>query len=544
MTSLALTAVLLLSAKPHAVSGVTPPSVTSGFASVGSGFTSVGSGVSHTTVGSAFTSVGSGFSRTSASGVAHPSVGSGFRRPSARQTPTPQAPDRTAPPKPGPVPSLKLPAIQKRTLSNGLPVWIVELHKVPVVQVTLAVKGGGGADPEKKFGLASLTAEMLDEGAGQRDALQIADAVDYLGANLSTSSSSDASFVDLHVPVARLADALPIMADVALRPTFPDKELTRVRDELLTSILQAQDDPAALVQFAFPRLVFGPTHRYGTVLIGTAAAVKTLSVEDLRQFHKRNYLPSNSTLIVTGDVTPASVVARLESAFGSWNGAPMAPTKVTDAPQLTARHVYIVDKPGAAQSQIRIGWVGVPRSTPDYFALRVLNTILGGSFTSRLNQNLREEHGYAYGASSSFDMRTSAGPFFAAAGVQTDKTAEALTEFFKELEAIRKPIPADELEKAKTYVALALPRSFETTQRLAGSLAQMFVFNLPADYFATFTDRVRAVTAAEVQRAAERYIQPDKFAVVVVGDRKVIEPAVKALNLGPLSIAGIDDVMK
>ncbi|MEO8078172.1 MAG: pitrilysin family protein [Acidobacteriota bacterium] len=455
-----------------------------------------------------------------------------------------QAPDRTAPPLPGPVPSLKLPDIQKRTLSNGLAVWIVEMHKVPVVHVTLAVKGGGGADPEKKFGLASLTAEMLDEGAGQRDALQIADAVDYLGANLSTSSSSDASFVELHVPVARLGDALPIMSDVALRPTFPEKELTRVREELLTNILQAQDDPAALVQFAFPRLVYGPTHRYGTALIGTAAGVKGFTVEDLRQFHRKNFLPSNSALIVTGDVTAAAVMARLESAFGGWKGTPEAPAKVSDAPQLTARHVYIVDKPGAAQSQIRIGWVGVPRSTPDYFALRVLNTILGGSFTSRLNQNLREEHGYAYGAGSAFEMRTAAGPFYASAGVQTDKTAEALTEFFKELDAIRKPIPADELEKAKTYVALALPRSFETTENLAASLGQMFVFNLPPDYFSTFAARVRAVTAADVQRVAERHIQPDKFAVVVVGDRTVIEPRIKALNLAPITIASIDDVMK
>jgi zinc protease len=204
----------------------------------------------------------------------------------------------------------------------------------------------------------------------------------------------------------------------------------------------------------------------------------------------------------------------------------------------------LIDKPGAPQSLIRIGWVGVPRSTPDYFALRVLNTVLGGAFTSRLNQNLREAHGYTYGASSAFDMRGSAGPFYAAAAVQTDKTAAALTEFFKELEAIRKPIPSDELEKAKNYVALQLPRNFETTQSLAGSLAQMFVFNLPPDYYGTFTERIRAVTVADVQRAAERYIQPDKFAVVIVGDLKVIEPGIKALNLGPITTVTIDEVMK
>jgi predicted Zn-dependent peptidase len=455
-----------------------------------------------------------------------------------------QVPDRSVAPKPGPLPAIKVPDIQRRTLSNGLSVLIVPLHKAPVVHTTLVVKSGAGADPRGKYGVANLTAEMLDEGAGRRNALQIADAVDYLGASLSTSSTSDATFVDLHVPVARLGEALPIMADVALRPTFPEEELQRVREELLTSIVQAEDDPETLVQFAFPRLVFGPAHRYGTMTFGTAASVKGLSIADLRQFHRQHFVPANAAVIVTGDVTPAAAVARLETAFGAWKGTPAQRASVPEAAQLTARQLYLIDKPGAAQSQIRIGWVGVPRSTPDYFALRVLNTILGGSFTSRLNQNLREAHGYAYGANSSFDMRGSAGPFYAAAGVQTDKTAEALTEFFKELDAIRKPIPADEVEKAKNYLALLLPRSFETTASLAGSIAQMVVYNLPADYFATYTDRVRAITPAAVQRAAERYIQPDKFAVVVVGDRKVIEPSIKALDLGAIKIVEIADVMK
>ena len=185
----------------------------------------------------------------------------------------------------------------------------------------------------------------------------------------------------------------------------------------------------------------------------------------------------------------------------------------------------------------------MPRSTPDYFALRVVNTVLGGAFTSRLNTNLREQHGYAYGASSTFDMRLGAGPFFAAAGVQTDKTSESLQEFFKELTAIR-TIPAEELEKAKNFVALSLPRSFETTSSIAGSLGQMFIYGLPENYFETFTDRVRAVTAADAQRVAQRYIQPDKFAIVVVGDRKVIEPGIRSLNLGPLRVVTIDEVMK
>ncbi len=454
-----------------------------------------------------------------------------------------QQPDRSAAPKPGPAPDFKPPQVQKRQLSNGLPVWLVELHKVPIAHVSLVVRSGSGADPAGRFGVASLTAEMLDEGAGARDALQIADAIEYLGASLSTSSSFDASSIDLHVPVARLTDALAIMADVALHPTFPDKELQRIRDELLTSLLQAQDDPEELVRFAFPRLVFGPKHRYGTLSVGTAAALKGFAPGDLKQFHAAHYVPANAALVVAGDVTATTALPMLEKAFGSWKGAAPPAAPVTEAPQLQSRRVYLIDKPGAAQSQIRIGWVGVPRSTPDYFALRVLNTILGGAFTSRLNMNLREDHGYAYGAGSTFEMRAAAGPFYAAAGVQTDKTSESLQEFFKELEGIRKPIDAAELERAKNYLALSFPRSFETTAGVASSLAQQYVYGLPDDYYATFTRRVLAVTAADVQRASQRHIQPDKFAVVVVGDRKVIEAGIKALNLGPITIVTIPEVM-
>ncbi len=225
-------------------------------------------------------------------------------------------------------------------------------------------------------------------------------------------------------------------------------------------------------------------------------------------------------------------------------GAAPAPVAIPPAPQLTSRHVYLIDKPGAAQSQIRIGWIGVPRSTPDYFALRVLNTILGGAFTSRLNTNLREVHGYAYGAASSFDMRLGAGPFYAAAGVQTDKTADALKEFFNELTRIHEPVGADELDKAKNYVALLLPRSFETERGAANAIAQTFVYDLPADYFQTYAGRIRSVTSADVKRAADKYIQPDKFAVVIVGDRKTIEPGIAALNLGPLTVVEATEIMK
>ena len=454
-----------------------------------------------------------------------------------------QKPDRSRPPAIGPTPRLTLPAIQKRTLSNGLPVWLIETHEVPLVQVNLVVLAGSGDDSAGKFGVASLTAAMLDEGAGKRTALEIADEIEFLGATLSTSSSFDASAVRLNVPVARLDAALPVMADVALRPTFPLAELDRVRQERLTLLLQARDDAAQVAPLAFARAVFGATHRYGTGAMGTEATLKAFSPADLQTFHQSLYQPANATLVVAGDVKPDAVMPLLEKQFGSWRAAAKSTRSAIPAGrQLTARTIYLVDMPGAEQSQIRVGWVGVPRSTPDYFALQVLNTVLGGSFTSRLNQNLREKNQFSYGASSRFDMRLSSGPFFAGAGVQTDKTADALREFFTELNAIAKITP-EELTKAKNYLALSFPSEFETIADLSAHIEDMIVYKLPENYFERYVPDIQAVTAADVQKAAATYIQPDRFAVVVAGDRKTIESGIRALKLGEVQIITVDEAL-
>ena len=459
---------------------------------------------------------------------------------------TAQQPDRKQPPPIGPAPALKLPAIQKHQLSNGLAVWIVEHHEVPLAQVNLIVRSGSAADPIGKYGVGSLTAAMLDEGAGTRSSLDLADAIEFLGANLSTASSFDSSAVRMSVPVAKLAEALPLMAEVALRPSFPAAELDRLRKERLTGLLQARDNAGALVQLAFPRIVFGPTHRYGTPASGLPATIEALTVDDLTTFYRSHFRPDNATLLVVGDLTPASALPMLEKAFGGWQSGGMAAlvAGVPNAPQLAKRQVYLVDKPDAAQSQIRIGWVGVARSTADYAVLEVLNTVLGGSFTSRLNQNLREKNGYAYGASSGFDMRISAGPFVAAAGVQTDKTADAIREFFNELNGILTPVPVDELAKARNYVALGFPGEFETTGDMARKLEDLVIYDLPEATFSNFVPSVTAVTAAGLQRAAARFIQPERMAVVVVGDRRLIEGSIRALNLGPLTIVPIDDLFR
>jgi len=456
-----------------------------------------------------------------------------------------QAPDRSKAPTPGPAPALKVPAIERRTLTNGLRVWIVQMHEVPVVDVSVVVTSGAAADPAGKYGLASFTATMLDEGAGKFNALDLADAVEFLGASLTTGSSFDSSVMNLHTPASKLDQALPLLADVTLRPTFPQNEIDRIRKERLAALLQGRDNPAQVAAAGFARLVYGAGHRYGTPTMGTEASNTDIAVDDLRAFYAANYQPQNTGLIVVGDITPASVLPKLEQAFGTWkNAGNLSKPTLTPVAQPTARQIYLIDKPGAAQSQIRIGGVGVARMTPDYYVLDVLNTMLGGSFSSRLNQNLREEHGYTYGAGSVFDMRAAAGPFYATAGVQTDKTVESLTEFFKELDGMRTPPPATELTRVRNLLALGFPGEFETTSNMAGKLTELFVYGLEDSFFGEYVPKIEAVSATEIERASKQYIASDRFAVVVVGDLSKIEKPIRDANFGPVKIVTLDEILK
>lgn len=452
--------------------------------------------------------------------------------------------DRSSPPKPGPVRPLKLPAIERLTLSNGLPVLLVGMHEVPVVEVILVVRAGAVTDPAGREGLAQMTADMLDEGAAGKDALALADAIDYLGATLETDATWDTSTLRLRVPVARLADALPLMADVALRPDFPETELERLRKEALTDLLQARDVPARIASRALAEAVFGPGHRYGRPQEGDATSIGSFSVAELRAFHQARYSPSAATLVVVGDVT-ATVIPRLEQAFGSW-AAPKAAaaTPVISVPrQLKRRTLWLVDKPGAAQSAIRVGRVGPSWADSGYSAAEVMNTLLGGSFTSRLNDNLREQHGYSYGARSGFQRFRTGGLFFAASDVQTDKTAPAMTEFIKELARIRTPATPEEVERARSYAALRYAGDFETTAQVARRMVDKVVFDLPDGFFEAFPRQALAVDVSVLEQAARAAVDPGKTALVVVGDRAKVEAPLRALNLGKLKTLSIEAVM-
>ena len=442
--------------------------------------------------------------------------------------------DRSKPPVLGPPPNVSLPPIITRELPNGLKLMIVEHHELPIADFVLVVESGGTADPAGKTGLANLTAAMLTEGTTSRSSLEIADQAAFLGVGLNAGSDWEASTVRLHAPTSQLDSALALFADVALHPAFPQNEFERIRKDRLTNLIQLKDRPPAIANQAYAAILYGKEHPYGRQLIGSEASVQTLAQADLQSFYRASFIPNNSTLIIVGDVNPAQIEAKIASLFGGWQRGTVTAATYPQPPKSGATTVYLVDKPGATQSSFRIGSIGVPRSTQDFFALSVLNTILGGSFTSRLNQNLRETRGYTYGARSSFDMRKTAGPFTASAEIVGEKTDSALIEFMKELKSIRQSVPAAELSKAKRYMQLGLPGEFETTQQIAAALVPVALYDLPLDYFNNYVQRVEAVTQADVQRVANQYINPASLAIVIVGDRKSIEKGLKAVKAGPI----------
>jgi zinc protease len=438
---------------------------------------------------------------------------------------------------------LKLPAIQQARLSNGLSIHLVEMHEVPLVQVTLRVKGGGRLDGHMP-GLASFTANLLDEGAGNRDALGIAEQAAFLGADLGTGADWDYLIVSLNAPKRTLGDALDLMADVALRPTFKAADVMRERDLRLAQIVQQRDQPGGMASLAFGAVVYPPGHPYHRPLGGDSAAVVRFDSATVRRFYSRVFRPDQADLVITGDVSLAEARAEVTRRFGGWTRNRMAvlqppvPAPVRRPP---GRTVYLVDKPGAAQSVIMIGSPGVSRTNPDYPAIEVMNTILGGSFSSRLNQNLRETKGYTYGAGSGFTYRPLPGPFVARSAVRTDVTDSSLVEFFHELNAIRDSLVSqDELERARNYIVFGLPGDFETTGQMSAQISELLTFGLPAGYFDHYVAQATSVSAAEVQRVARKYFDPARVDIVIVGDVEKIRPGIEALGLGPVTLRDLE----
>ncbi|HEX6589739.1 MAG TPA: pitrilysin family protein [Longimicrobiales bacterium] len=440
---------------------------------------------------------------------------------------------QTTAPRPGAAPELSLPNPVRRMLANGLEVILVEQHELPVVDVRLVVRAGAASDAPADAGRATLLADLLDEGTTTRTTLQLADELEFLGAELTTDAGWDATYANLHVLRPRLDEALELMADVVLHPAFPEDEVERKRAERLAALIQQRDEPRFLASNAFASVLYGRAHPYGISTLGTNESIRALEREELLRTYRAFFRPGHAFMVVAGDVTMSELMPMLERHFGEWEDEHVSLPDLPAPPAAGATAVHIVDKPGAAQSEIRVGQIGVARDTPDYFPLLVMNTMLGGSFTSRLNMNLREDKGYTYGARSGFDQRMGAGPFTAAAAVETAVTDSAVVEFLREMRRIRDERVSDaELDRAVNYIAYGLARRFETTGDIASNVADAELYALGDDYFDRYVARVRAVTADDVHRVARTYLDPAHWAIVIAGDRAVIEDRLRALGIG------------
>jgi zinc protease len=421
-------------------------------------------------------------------------------------------------------------------LANGLTVIYQVRQGMPVATASLVLKNGGDANPAMRPGLSNFTASVLDQGTGSRDALKIADDVAQLGASLDTSSTKDSTTVSLGSLTKNFAAALDIAADVVIRPSFPQAEIDRQRASLEASLTAARQNPSTVASSAATLALYGPQHPYAYNELGTPASVNITNRDDLVGFWKKYYVPGNAALVVAGPMNEAELRPIVERAFGGWTAAPV-PTLTLGEPRTTSARVIVVDMPGAPQTQLFVTTIGAARSTPDYPAIEVMNTMLGGLFSSRINLNLREEHGYTYGAGSQFLLRKTPGPFWVSSGVRTDATAPAVAEILKEIKRmIETPMTADELTLAKDSIVRSLPSDFETGASTTATLAGLFVYDLGLDYYTKLPATISAVTAASAQEAAKKYLDPGRIIVIAVGDRAKIEPGLKALNLGTLEV--------
>ncbi len=452
--------------------------------------------------------------------------------------------DRSKLPEPGPIPTAKFPAIQRAALSNGLKLMFVERHEIPVVNFQLIFDAGYAADQFALPGTASMAAGALTEGTKTRTLLQISEQSDLLGASVGGYSSLDSTTVSLSALKTNLDPSLDLFADVVLNPAFPESEIARRKKQALASIRQEREQPFSMALRVMPRLVYGKDHAYGNPLTGsgTEESMNKMTRADLEKFHQTWFKPNNGTLVVVGDTTLAEIQPKLEKLFAAWKPGDVPKKNLVQVAQKDSSRVYIVDKPGAIQSIIFAGHVGPPRNNPEEIPLEVMNTILGGKFTSRINMNLREDKHWSYGAGSIFFDAKGQGPFITYAPVQTDKTKESMVEILKEVKGIvrDKPVTDEELSVTRDNMVLKLPGQRETMGAIGGNLSEMSTYGLPADYFDTYPAKVRAVTKQDVSTAAEKVLRPDKMIWVIVGDKTKIEAGIKELNFGPLEYLDAD----
>jgi zinc protease len=456
----------------------------------------------------------------------------------------PAALDRPKSPALGAPPELKLPRLQRATLSNGLKVILAERPGLPLVNFWMAADAGYAADLSASPGTAKLASALLVDGTKTRNALEINDQAALLGARLQAYSGLDFSFVQLSALKEKLDPSLELFGDVILNPSFPEADFNREQKLQLDAIQQEQDDPIGMILRVFPGLIYGRDNAYGNPLTGsgTVASVQKITREDLVKFHQAWFQPHDSTLVVVGDTTLAEITPKLEKVFGGWKSGE-APRKTIAPVQLPRKPVvYIVDKPDAGQSMIIAGNIAPPPNTPDEIAIQAMNDVLGGAFGSRLNMNLREDKHWSYGAGSLLFRARFQRPYIAYAPVQTDKTKESLVEVNRELRAILadRPVTPEELGRTQANETLSLPGSRETLDSVGDSITNILNYRWPDDYYDTMSGRILALKIGDLQAAAKQVVHPDNLVWVVVGDRAKIEAGIRELNFGEIHFIDAD----
>jgi zinc protease len=421
---------------------------------------------------------------------------------------------------------LNIPEPFETTLANGLQLLVVEDRRLPLVSFRLAFRSGDANDPTNLPGLSDMMSHLVTEGTEKRNSREIAESVELLGATLSVGSSHDFTTVAASTLSIYADEVLELMADVTLHPTFPQNEVDLARENTKQLLIQQRAQPNFLASERVAQVMFGK-HPYARVS-PTPESLDALTQVELAAFRKANFRPNNAVMIIVGDVDRAEIVARIEGLFAGWHRGELRQPSFPKPPELRTRKAYLVDRPDSAQSNIVIANAAITRTSPDYFPMLLMHTILGANASSRLFMNLREEKGYTYGAYSSLDARRLAGTFRVTAEVRTAVTGASLHEFFFELERIRKePVSEEELKNAKSYLTGVFPIRVETQDGLIDQLVSIQMLELPADYLHTYRDRIDAVTKDEIQTVAQKYVTPDRAAVVIVGDAAEVEDQIK-----------------
>ncbi|CAN5852411.1 hypothetical protein BH23GEM6_BH23GEM6_27280 [soil metagenome] len=445
--------------------------------------------------------------------------------------------DRSRAPEPGPLRPFHFPEVQRSDLPNGIPLFFAATPGLPVVSVSVLLEAGGIHEPEEEAGLSVLTNSLLESGAGERSGAQIAEKIESLGIQLSVGSSWDFAHLDVTGIRSSISSAFEVVGDLIREPTFPGSEVERLRGEQLASILQRRAEPRGLANEIASRFIFSGETPFSRPLSGTRRTVEKLSREEVTSFYSQRFTPQGSAVVVAGEIELAEALDLASSRLGDWSRPASRPPAKMAAPRSTNAMVVIVDRPGSVQSEIRVGHLGVDRSAPDYFPILVMNAILGGAFSSRLNLNLRERHGFTYGVSSSFIMRRQPGPFLVSTAVQTEVTAAALGEILHEIRSIREgPVSDAEIGDASAYLAGTFPLALQTTSGVASRLAEIAAYGLPLDYFEDYRDRLLAVDVEGVLRAARDRLHAESAAIVIVGDASKIQSSIEALGAGEIQI--------